>query len=242
MIRWRVQMGAERHVPIIAVRQHQVTVAGAERPVLLIVAQSVLDTAWGLAKGHWKRPPNVWVVRRHAQAIVKIPVKGYAVTIVMWGVEMGAERFAPGHVKNPVETAVMAPVQEIALKCVQTTVQIAAGTDVRGARGAVDPVIRSARGAVDPVRIYVRGAEAPVLRVVWGARGAATSVIRHVNSHASGAMGARGAQGARIPAKTGAEIPVKTSAEMTVKAHVMARLLRQSINYKIYHKIRRNTK
>ena len=54
MIRWRVQMGAERHVPIIAVRPRRGTVAGAERPVLLIVAQSVLDTAWGLAKGHWK--------------------------------------------------------------------------------------------------------------------------------------------------------------------------------------------
>ncbi len=163
-------------------------------------------------------------------------------TIVMWGAETGVERFAPGRVKNPVETAVMAPVQEIALKCVQTTVQIAAGTDARGARGAVDPVIRSARGVAAPAKIYVRGAEAPVLRAARGARGAATSVIRHVNSHASGAMGVRGAQGARIPARMGAETPVKTSAETTVKAHVMARLLRQFINYKIYHKIRRNTK
>lgn len=51
MIRWRVQMGAERHVPIIAVRPHRGTVAGAERPALLVVAQSVLDTAWDLAKG-----------------------------------------------------------------------------------------------------------------------------------------------------------------------------------------------
>lgn len=184
----------------------------------------------------------MWIVRRHAQAIAKIPAKGYAVTIVMWGAETGAERFAPGHVKNPVETAVMAPVREIALKCVQTTVQIAAGTGVRGARGAVAPVIRSARGVVDLAKIYVRGAETPVLRAARGARGAATSVIRHVNSHASGAMGVRGAQGARIPAKMDAEIPVETSAETTVKAHVMARLLRQFINYKIYHKIRRNAK
>lgn len=51
MIRWRVQMGAERPAQITAVRQHQVTVAGAERPVLLIVVQSVLDTAWGLVRG-----------------------------------------------------------------------------------------------------------------------------------------------------------------------------------------------
>ena len=163
-------------------------------------------------------------------------------TIVMWGAETGVERFAPGHVKIPVETAVMAPVREIALKCVQTTVQIAAGTGVRGARGVVAPVIRSARGVVAPAKIYVRGAEAPVLRAARGARGAATSVIRHVNSHVSGAMGVRGAQGARIPAKMDAEIPVKTSAETTVKAHVMARLLHQFINCKIYHKIRRNAK
>ncbi len=44
MIRWRVQMGVERPALIIAVRPRRETVVGAERPVLLIVAQSVLDT------------------------------------------------------------------------------------------------------------------------------------------------------------------------------------------------------
>lgn len=44
MIRWRVQMGAERPAPIIAVRQLLETAAGAERPVPLIVVQYALDT------------------------------------------------------------------------------------------------------------------------------------------------------------------------------------------------------
>lgn len=44
MIRWRAQMGAERPVQIIVVRQLLETAAGAERPVPLIVAQYALDT------------------------------------------------------------------------------------------------------------------------------------------------------------------------------------------------------
>ena len=163
-------------------------------------------------------------------------------TIVMWGAETGAELGAIAPAKIYAEETVRGPAVTIVMWCAQTTVRMDAGTGVRGAQGVVAPVIRSARGAVALAKIYVRGAEAPVLRAARGARGAATSAIRHVNSHASGAMGVRGAQGARTPAKMGAEIPVETSAETTVKAHAMARLLRQFINYKIYHKIRRNTK
>lgn len=151
----------------------------------------------------------------------------------MLGAKMGAERGAMAHAKTYAEGTVRGLAVTTVIRYAQTTVRTAAGTNARGARGAEAPVLLTARGAKGLAKIYARGAETPALRAVRGARGAITSAIRHVNSHVSGAMGARGAQGARIPAKTDAEAAAKTDAETTARGLVMARLPRRFIDYKI---------